>query len=470
MTGISLPILIHLWNTRKSKTRLVGSVLFFDQAPEKKAWLKRISDPLQLLIRCLLIIAVSVLLAKPFLKSGRPNTNKRGWVLLGREDLPKIYHQFRPTIDSLIRLGYESRYFEANFPRFRLEEALNEPKDSTAPISYWNIAETISKFPADSFPVFIFTNNRLQNFFGPRPQGRSLSWHIYNSIDSNREWVSDAWVTPQDSVAIRKMNSDSNHLLFHTAVLSKQEFARSKEGAVKVDTGTMNIAIVAEQGKMEGAYLKAALDAIARFGKRKIRIQFSDDARQIPAAKDWVFWLSQQKPVSRPAAKNFFYYDSGKVISRPSVIISVNDMFSPIQLYQVLGDHPENTSGKVLWTDGFGAPLLRRIPVNDNTDYCFNSRLDPAFNDLPWSSALPQFLYKLLYEKDDAILPAADQRTIDPRQLQFNTSGIYEANALNLGEGQSGDVSKYVWILVFALFMLERLLSFFKQKNKLHAS
>jgi hypothetical protein len=292
-----------LWNTRKSKTRL-GSVAFFDQAPEKNLAEKNFRS-LQLLIRCLLIITLAVLLAKPILKSGRTNTDKRGWVLLGRDDFPEIYHQFQYTIDSLIRLGYEARYFEANFPRFKLEEALIEPKDSRASISYWNIAETISKFPADSFPVFIFTNNKLQNFFGNRPQGRALKWHIYNSTDSTQDWVSDAWVTPQDSIAIRKLNSDPTHLLFHTAVLSKQEFASSKEDDVKVDTGTMNIAIVTKKKKMDGVYLKAALDAIARFGKRKIRIQLSDDAKQIPMAKDWVFWLSQQKPV-KARDKTFF--------------------------------------------------------------------------------------------------------------------------------------------------------------------
>jgi len=425
MAAMALPVLVHLWNTRKSKSLQVGSVAFFEEASEKKSWQKRISDPLLLLVRLLFIAALAFMLARPFLKSDFDGSDKKGWVVLGRENIGEVYRQFQPTIDSLIRAGFEPHYFDANFPPLNLEQALKDSTEEPDGPSYWAIAASLDKIKPKDFPAYIFTNNKLKNFYGPR-------------IPIAQKWF-----------------------------LGK--VAPSAEAAVNVmtDTTTLEIGIVEEAGKIDGDYLKAALEAISKYGKRKMKISLTSDLKSAARPKDWLFWLSQQPMPSETPTKNIFYYDSGSVSTRSSVIVSNRQSEEAIRLYQVVGKQPISPGDHILLRDGFGKALLSRRENKRRVEYRFSSRIDPAFNDLPWNSEFPQFIYQLIYGSDK--VQQHDQRYLDSKQVIQDQYILQEAGFVATAAGHPRDLSKYLWTVVFLLFLLERVLSYFKQKNKQHA-
>ncbi|HXO78162.1 MAG TPA: BatA domain-containing protein, partial [Puia sp.] len=66
MAGIVLPVVVHFWNDRRGKVLRIGSISLLEGASQRKAWSRRISDWWLLLLRCLLLMALPMLLAGPY--------------------------------------------------------------------------------------------------------------------------------------------------------------------------------------------------------------------------------------------------------------------------------------------------------------------------------------------------------------------------------------------------------------------
>src|SRR5216684_1533812 len=98
MAGIIVPVAIHLWNNKQGKVLAIGSIAFLEKTSRRKARSRKLSEWGLLLLRCLLLILLSLLLAGPFWKSTSSAEGKKGWVLGGEG-----VKGYRPTIDSLIK-------------------------------------------------------------------------------------------------------------------------------------------------------------------------------------------------------------------------------------------------------------------------------------------------------------------------------------------------------------------------------
>ena len=64
--AIIIPVIIHLWNVKQGKTLKVGSIALFTESAELHASSVKLSQLLLLLLRCLILMVLAMLLAKPF--------------------------------------------------------------------------------------------------------------------------------------------------------------------------------------------------------------------------------------------------------------------------------------------------------------------------------------------------------------------------------------------------------------------
>ncbi|HTL09077.1 MAG TPA: BatA domain-containing protein, partial [Chitinophagaceae bacterium] len=105
LTGLLVPVAIHLWNQRPGKTLLVGSIALISANTLAKTKKIRISEWWLLLLRCLLLAAVAFALAGP-LWQRKAMPSEKGWVLLPTATAAAAYQHFKGRIDSLLAAGY----------------------------------------------------------------------------------------------------------------------------------------------------------------------------------------------------------------------------------------------------------------------------------------------------------------------------------------------------------------------------
>lgn len=484
--GIMVPVIIHLWNVKQGKTLKVGSVALFISSAPTSARSLRITDWLLLLLRCLLLIALAMLLAKPFWNE-QNNAKEKGWILIEKSEVKNAYKQFQPLIDSLIKQGYALHYFDESFETTDLQKALQAKEDTAtkATLSYWallNIAN--DKVPANC-PVYLFTDNHLQRLEGKRPDvSIHLKWYTYLSPDTAANWLEKAYAISADSIRIVEANShsfgtdykyqnlslsnaNSNYKLSNNegriAVTGNDSFHQT----IEADTVTLLIVIYANQLFEDANYVKAAINAIKDFTQYKIKIIVANDVKNIPTDYDWLFWLSEDAiPVSE-MKNNVFVYETGKPESIHSALFTDNkdELTTPeaISFYKYIkGD---STSFQTVWKNGFAEPVLSK----QNGAFCvyhFYSRFNPQWNDLAWSHSFPQLIYDLIYdkEKEGNAISAEDKRMIDSSQMQ--PVFVSQQNAgTEQNQTLKKDLSRLFWSIAFVLFFIERILSFSVKKQ-----
>jgi len=132
--GIILPIAIHLWNQDPGKILEVGSIRFMDPSSYRQSTKWQLNQIWLLLLRCLLIILLSLLLAKPVWNTGAKNENK-AWIVLPQTSLAHAYQTHQRQIDSLLELGAEVHAFESGYPAIVLPSKMDSTLVKQIPIS-----------------------------------------------------------------------------------------------------------------------------------------------------------------------------------------------------------------------------------------------------------------------------------------------------------------------------------------------
>jgi len=426
LAGLSVPVIIHLWNQRPGKTLRVGSIaMVTDNAVSHKKNI-RLTEILLLLLRCLLLSCVVVALAGPFWKYARTNDSK-GWVLMSRQQLAATYQHFKPVVDSLLAAGLELHYFEEGFAKENIEKAIAAPPDTfaTKQISYRATASLLNEAVPAKLPLYIFTDNYLRNFAGNR-----------TAVSLNLHWFT---YTP-DTTANKPVT----------------------------DTTGLRITVFSGAHNNDARYLKASLDAIQQFSKKNIVTQMVTAATNVPAMQDWLFWLSDEPVPAAATARNVFQYARGKALPCHSSILPVGTAsFNPVELFASI---PEIGEGKnfseVYWKDGYGRPLLVSEQASHIVYYRLYTHIDPKWNDLPWSGSFPQIIYALLYERNNQLsLPeTAGNTIIDSSQLKPAAITEKEAGPKPILFAEI-KLNSLFWLLAMLLFFAERCLSFYHRRN-----
>jgi hypothetical protein len=460
--GMLVPIILHLWNIQRGKILKVGSVALLAKDTTIRNSNIKLHDLLLLLLRCLFILFLAMLLCRPQWKN--KSTKKTGWVLIDKARAQQTYNHFKPQVDSLLQAGYQLHYFNNGFEKTNLQTVIATEKDSGEIVPYWDVLRQLIKKTGTQMPLYIFSSNYLRNFSGNRPSAPAVvHWFTYSPADTLKLTM-NAYITAADSarqVAVTSAATGTYNMYYDVA-------KTLLPGAV-IDTSTLYITIYAKEFAADIQYIKAAINAVQQFSKRKIQLSVCNNAGQVAAMQHWLFWLSTSALPTNVQAKNIFRYQGGKTESVQS-LVTVHDAqalnINLPGLYNRVSAQAGNNAGyETLWVDGFGQPLLQKEAGQTNT-YHFYSRFDAAWNDMPWNNDFAGMMYALLF--DDALVPAAkDNRIIDDRQLQ--PSRVNNSDGAEQNMHASTDISAVFWAFAFAIFFMERIISSRVKKGGVYA-
>ncbi|MEO6915178.1 MAG: BatA domain-containing protein, partial [Chitinophagaceae bacterium] len=280
--GIIIPVIIHLWNRKQGKTLKVGSISLLTESYKQQAKNIQLKERLLLLLRSLIVLLLAFLISHPVWNKQRNIEGQKGWILIEKNALKETYARFHPLIDSLIFQKYEFHFFYDGFQKSELSEALKEKTDSLSVnnISYWRLLSSLNQQVPASLPVYLFTTNSITRFTGKRPElAMNLQWYLYTPKDSVSQWLAKAYMMGKDSVRLVSATSGPfgrsfafKSAPFNEIILSQNpglpvSYPAHKQ--VTVDTGTLKLTIFTDKYFTDASYVKAALEAIRQYTKRK---------------------------------------------------------------------------------------------------------------------------------------------------------------------------------------------------------
>ena len=422
MAGIVLPVVIHFWNDRRGKVLRIGSISFLVGASQRMAWSRRISDWWLLLLRCLLMMALALLLAGPYWVP--KDSKKKGWVLVDAGAM----NVYGGRIDSLVKAGWEKRELDT--------------------INYWGGFRAVDMAAPAGVEFYIISSGLANRFMGTRPYtNRVVHWDVYAPKDSVRQWAEKVWGISPDSARMMTGAAMTTGSVFHYETV-----------AMKADTSRLDLTIYTDATyKQDGRYLEAALRAVQEFTHRRMRVMVTNNVTE---GRGWLFWLSA-KPL--PAERGFtkvWQYARGNERK-------TDTWMEGTELYkEVIAEMIKPGEGKeAVWKDGYGRGVL----VREGDQFSFYSRLDPDWGELVWSRQFPALLARLLFGEEGP--GARDLRMMDVAQVapvqgaargvegRKGESGLEDGAAKALVPAGVIDLGMAGWILLFLLFILERWLS-----------
>ncbi len=456
-TGIIVPIVIHLWHVKQGKTLKVGSLAFLQQSSKQQSTSLKITDWLLLIIRCLLIIALALLLAKPQWQS-QPKTNEqKAWLVLDANDPLTAYHHFKPSIDSLLAGNNELHLLQQGFPKFDLKDSVAFIKDRSNNQAYWLLYQQLLNTNSTGY---VFTDRQVKHFAGTATAiNTRFKWISYTSTDTANKWLAGAYKTYDDSVLVSIASSSPKATCLDNKTLA---FTNGEQGdiaikgqlvvleanitdTITIDTTTLVIAIYANEFTEDANYVKAALEAIKKVSKRNMVVNIASATNQLPKQIDWLFWLSDSPINITSDAKHTIQYQVGKIAEQTTWLSNTD-----IGIRQSITNHTDIP----IWQDGFGSNLLAINQLQPNI-YKLYTHFNPSWNDLVWNDNFPALLSELLFAEPNT--NSKDIREIDANNL-YNIDNKTAQSPIDYTTLQ--DLSAFIWLLAFVLLLIERYLSF----------
>ncbi len=485
MTGIAVPVVLHLWNDRRGKVLPVGSVFLLQGASRRISFSRRLTRLWLLVLRCLMLLLLSLLLAGPVVRLAAAKPEK-GWVLtagvgdfaqggvpgaasaagagipaadLVRDGLAGDGAQSGTTAglpadtraaadlpavaDSLIKAGYKWQ----------------EMRDS----NYWEAFAKADRDAPAGVPFYIFTTGELIHFAGIRPETeRPVHWTILPDSGESH-WVGRAWLASSDSIVVSSGVSLATSTVFRHGV--------RPAGGQRVYDTTLHVLIGADR-REDARYVEAAVRAVGEYTRRKIDVAAAGPTGVYSA--DWLFWLST-RPLPAGHFLHVWKYEAGKEKKAATWMEGVEvskeiegapaggmDNGGMKDNGEMMGGGGMKDNGGAIdanmggnrWTDGFGRGILSAVGGADT--FRFYSRLDPAWNGLVWDPCFPILLKGVLFGQDS--LSRQDRRALDPEQI---IPTVKKANAVKVAvTHRDWDAGFICWILLLLVFILERIVSF----------
>jgi hypothetical protein len=124
-------------------------------------------------------------------------------------------------------------------------------------------------------------------------------------------------------------------------------------------------------------------------------------------------------------------------------------------LYKSVSTTKNNGSG--IWNDGFDNPVLSFEKQGQTDIYHFYSRFDPSWSDLVWSDDFPKMLLKLIIGQSANQDIKYDRRVVDIKQLLPALNN--ETHTSNGKIIERTDLTRYCWLLLVLIFIVERWLA-----------
>ncbi len=305
LTGLIIPVAIHLLSRKESKVIKLGSVRHIQNTTTKQSVSFRLNEFILLLIRCALITLLVLLLSGFHAGSFQPNKEK--WLVIeaGLEN----DQQFSALRDSLAEQGYEVRELSNNFP------AIAGNADGRE-VDYWNLLEDLND--KDLEKVVVLSWNKVRGFHGKRiPKPANIIW-ISKETDSVRFPLQAITLTP-DSVLLRTGRSNSLRTAFENNVIMNSQ----DEKLYRVDSvKTISVDLISdEQHAYEKQIVLAALQALGSNQFFNFDIKTSEENN---GNADWTIWLSA-KAIPKTLSKNIIKTIEGIHMDNAPLIVQRED-------------------------------------------------------------------------------------------------------------------------------------------------
>lgn len=285
LTGLLVPIGIHLLSRKEGKVIRVGSIRHLEDSTTKQFRSLRLNELLLLLLRCCVIALVVLILSGLHFNTGA--NQHRHWVVVeaGLEkdnDIAKV-------LDSLKQQGFEARQLSAGFP----------PIDSATAgtLPYWTAVEALKQKSLQH--IIIISHNRVADFSGKR-----------TSLPSNVQWITKEPAPKEfplhairlsaDSVSIRTGKTTSTLTTFHDSkarLSSGDKYVHIGKDSVSIDMpDTVTVEIASDK-----TYFYDQMILVASLQVLKETLPVTLSWKIIPAqdgtnkvSASWLIWLSDK--------------------------------------------------------------------------------------------------------------------------------------------------------------------------------
>lgn len=485
VSAIIIPLIIHLWNVKKGRTLKVGSIRLLGESSRQSAKSLKLNDLLLLFLRCLLLIILAFILAKPFWNSINKAKINSTWVLIEEENSKEIYKNYKAQIDSLAGLGFDLRYFEPNFKEIKVGDLQINKKDTTNKnnqLSYWSLLNLFNDKIPDNTKAILFTGNQLNRLGTKRPEiSFQLSWRTITPADSIGTWLENAWFKDSETIIAniaesRPMFTRYTHEIYNPTLknsrltldfeqgrarLTYKDSKNKKGNSLLIDTASIKIAIYTDNFKTDANYLTAAIGAIQTYTSRNIELkQYS--TKNIPTNQNIIFWLSELEIPSQITAINtIFTYKKGEVKNVNTILkLNQNSIETTVGLYKRIASPKNKVSTIPIWEDGFGNPILNRVTGEKYTKIEFYSRFNPDWNELVWSEELPKSLINIVLSKTSTSTSRSHDKRIVSNAQMFPSYVAKRIDSSEKNKSNTSDLENQFWLTLILIFMLERYLTF----------
>jgi len=299
LTGLLIPIGIHLLSRKEGKVIRIGSLRHLEESNTKQSINLRLNELILLAIRCSLITLIVLLLSGLHFSSDQ--TNSERWVIIERGLENDI--EFTPLIDSLQRQGFLVKCLAAGFP------AIDDSAMNTR-INYWKLMEELKTKSLQQSVVF--SNSFVECFRGKRSSmPANLTW--ISKHHSRIEFPLNAVKASTSSVSIRMGSSSGDETTFVNLIESvnpNQSSIKSSSGhdSIRIQSpDTLTITIVSDlEFEYDKKILLAALYTLEESVSTIFNIKLLEPHEWRSDEKtDWVIWLSS-KTISTPTNSILF--------------------------------------------------------------------------------------------------------------------------------------------------------------------
>lgn len=404
LLGLAVPVAIHLWSKKQGKTIKVGSVKFLQESDSRKSRSIKLNEFFLLLLRMLIITILALILAEPHIKHKIENSEI---TYLVEASLLTSSSEVKKLTDSLNNTA-EVRFLQTGFPEYSTE---NLEKISSETPNYWRLATEMQTLETDS--IVVFTNAFLSGIKGERPEiGKNINWINLNPGETETHRI--GVIRKGEEITLISGISDAE--IFRFQKEKKDLTDVNLEDILVEEQDTLRIKMYSEEEfNAEAKYLKTAFSTLEKYLELPITIKDLEEENLNSSSEEFLVWLS-----SKTAPKTAWRILKFKGDSLTKSIIE-----------------PGNAKNEYYLTRSLNSENIVEEHLGDQLIEMLN------------------FYPEIKNEAEKY-----DRRTVNLAHLKPNFEIRSELNAKPEGR----DISKYLWIGLFILILLERALARYRKQ------
>ncbi|MFH6603633.1 BatA domain-containing protein [Maribacter algicola] len=345
LLSVLVPITIHLWSRKKVIVIKVGSIRFLESLNPKQTNSIKLNEIWLLILRMLILVLLSFLMAQPRIKGNSQHTAITYLV----EPYLLTHSKIGALLDSLPENSVRS--FQSGFPV--LENADSGSGTHNTP-NYWQLAYEMEDLPSDS--MVVFTRGFQKGIKGMRPKIRAnVRWVLFET-DEPSDGVVEAAIDGDD-ISLLRVNGNHRHLAFEKEILSRnsdQLKIDSKNDSVEITLSAGQIILPLLKKESIGVhlfyedslsdqmkYLESAFRAIDKYLDKKIEIHSEKITGTIDSTDfEYLVWLSG-KPTPKNSGRILLYRpdDLANELIVPAMVKNVFHLTRPLNSENIIKDH-----------------------------------------------------------------------------------------------------------------------------------